>query len=244
MRRLVLFLLAAVLTPCLGTLAHAADPTRAIPYSGKLEVDGQLPNASLPMTFTLFDSLTGGAELSKESQTVPVTGGAFSVVLGADPANGLLDKVFTVAALFVEVQVDTTTLAPRQQILAAPMSVRASYKTFNVTDELVLGPGSHGGGYAFITGKGFLDLNTENGAISLMAAQGVFVSKSYGGVGTGNLTVENDVNAKAFRASSAADGKMLYGSNSAGTPAAPRTSTSTRAMASCSATAPRPAAPT
>ncbi|HEY3444905.1 MAG TPA: tail fiber domain-containing protein [Myxococcales bacterium] len=105
-----------------GSSAFAADPVRAIPYTGHLEVDGQGPNASLPMKFALWDAPSAGNKLFEESQTVGVVAGTFAVVLGKGPA--LPDSVYTAAALFVEVTVDATTLTPRQQIYAAPQSVR------------------------------------------------------------------------------------------------------------------------
>ncbi|HCF59498.1 MAG TPA: hypothetical protein DFS52_16075 [Myxococcales bacterium] len=129
----------------LGTcsLASAADPARAIPYSGRLEIDGNAPSAAFGMRFALYDAASGGNKLFEETQTVAVTSGAFSVVLGARPGTPLPDPVFTAGSLFVEVTVDATTLTPRQQVYAAPQAVRGrTADTFTVTGRLGVGTSS------------------------------------------------------------------------------------------------------
>jgi hypothetical protein len=188
-----LFTFAALLG--VPTVAAAADPVRAIPYSGSLEVNGQAPNASLPMAFALWDAATAGNRLFQEPQTVPVTGGVFAVVLGAAAGNPLPESVFTAGALFVEVTVDATTLAPRQQVYAAPQAIRGrTADSFAVTNELSMGVPA---GASTIRGNYRLHISSEE-VLYLLAKGGVQVSSAWGG--TGSLGVEGGLNAGSLTA--------------------------------------------
>jgi hypothetical protein len=111
----------------MATVAIAAGPNR-IAYQGSLTASGgaAIPDASYKMRFTIFDALTLGAQLWQETQTgVAVTGGLFSVELGASTA--LPDDLFLNPNLYLEVEVDldgNTTFEgdekyiPRQHVLS------------------------------------------------------------------------------------------------------------------------------
>lgn len=192
--RALVSLMSAVLTLCAGPLAQAADPVRAIPYAGKLEVDGSAPSASFTMDFALFDAGPAGTgtNLWNETMTVAVTSGAFAVVLGSTASNPLPDSVFLAGALYIEVTVDPagskTVLAPRQQIYAAPQAIRGrTTDNFTITGGLEMGlPGVP----ATIHGANRLHLFTEE-ILYLLAKGGVIIASNWGGPGT--LSVENAI---------------------------------------------------
>ena len=68
------------------TSAAAAAPQK-VNFQGKLtDASGNPINASVSMTFKIWDALTGGNTLWTETQTVAVTNGIYNVLLGASNA--------------------------------------------------------------------------------------------------------------------------------------------------------------
>jgi len=84
---LCLFLACSVLT---GT-ARATAQFEEFSYQGRLLLNGQPANGTYPMTFTLYDALSGGAQVGTvvTKSSVNVSGGGFGVVLSYPSAfNG------------------------------------------------------------------------------------------------------------------------------------------------------------
>jgi hypothetical protein len=103
--------------------AHAQVPQR-IHYQGYLtSASGQPVNATLSMSFTLYDAASGGTPLWSETQpSVAVTNGSFSVALGSVAPLGLaFDKPYW---LGVAVGADAE-MTPRQPLAAAPYALGA-----------------------------------------------------------------------------------------------------------------------
>ena len=105
---------------CNISFAAAAAVPQTIGYQGTLTSSGSAVTGSQAMTFRLYDAATGGTLLWTETQpTVSVSGGFFSVALGSvTPLPTALNQ-----ALYLEVQIGATTLAPRQSINAVPFSL-------------------------------------------------------------------------------------------------------------------------
>ncbi|MCL6534627.1 MAG: hypothetical protein K6U77_01005 [Armatimonadetes bacterium] len=93
-----------------------ASPLIAQPftYQGMLKQNGNPVNATLSMTFKLYDALTGGNQIgSAITQNVSVQNGLFTVELN-------FGNVWTGGDRYLEIQVGSTTLSPRVKITPAP----------------------------------------------------------------------------------------------------------------------------
>lgn len=112
----------------------------AVTYQGQLNGPGGPVNASLPMAFALWNALSDGTQVGPtltfdggggNPPPVVVTDGLFNVVLdfGAVSYNG--------DARWLEISVDGTTLAPRQELTAAPYSVQTRGIFVNETGDRV-----------------------------------------------------------------------------------------------------------
>ena len=104
--------------------AHAAVPA-TMNYQGYLtDSEGGPRSGTFPMTFAIYaDSLGGPALWSEARAEVPVSGGLFSVLLGAGTA--LPQGAFSGATLWLETAVSDPVLTPRRPLVAVPYSFRA-----------------------------------------------------------------------------------------------------------------------
>ena len=128
-------LLTCLFCLCLIVSASAQIP-QTINYQGSLKNvgDGTPVNGAVDMTFKLCDSLSGGTCPWTETQSVAVSNGIYSVILGNDPTNPLSGLAFD-APYYLEVAVNETTLSPRQQLTAVPYALNAaSVKGIKVND--------------------------------------------------------------------------------------------------------------
>jgi len=71
-------------------------------------------NRSLAMTFRIFDTATGGNPLWSENQTIALNDGYFNAVLGV--SNPVAPSTFDGRALWLEVEIEGETLAPRKSL--------------------------------------------------------------------------------------------------------------------------------
>ena len=130
-----------VLAGCALPLAAATPPTR-IGYQGVLRNPAGTPLAgNFDMTFRLWSAQSGGDEifldrhLAANGQAVPVTGGLFTVEIGAGLVHDgagpgtfltLADVFRQVGDVWLEVQVGSEVLAPRTRLAAAPYAMNAT----------------------------------------------------------------------------------------------------------------------
>jgi hypothetical protein len=138
-------------------------------YQGLLEdASGVLvPDGTYSLTFRLYNQAGGGTALWSETQSLPVSGGVFSAVLGSVTSITLPFDV----QYWISLQVASNPELPRVVLTSAPYALRAS-----VAESLVGGSGDVTAVYA--------DNGLTGGATSGEAHLSV-------GVGTG-LTVEAD----------------------------------------------------
>lgn len=98
-------------------------------YQGQLKQAAGPPVAdgSYDVTFTLYDTETGGAVLWQETMSVQITGGLFHARMGASAGNPLTSALFPGNAVrWLGVKVGThPEMSPRQQIATVPYSFRA-----------------------------------------------------------------------------------------------------------------------
>jgi hypothetical protein len=103
--------------------ASAAVPQQ-INYQGRLTDNTPQQNpitATASMDFSILDAASGGTSLWSETQSVQVTGGLFSVLLGA--VNPIPASVFSGGATrYLEIHVAGETLTPRQRISSTPFA--------------------------------------------------------------------------------------------------------------------------
>ena len=93
----------SVLIVYLITSAAFAAPQK-VNFQGKLtDAAGNPVNASVSMTFKIWDALTGGNALWTETQTVTVTNGIYNVLLGA--SNAIDTELTETKALWLGVKV-------------------------------------------------------------------------------------------------------------------------------------------
>jgi hypothetical protein len=115
----------AFLLALASNLARANDPTAtapqgtAITYQGRIEQDGVPLDGDHAMTFHLFDSEQAGFEVAPAVAipAVAIDAGVFSVPLDFGAA------AFTGDARWLEIEVDGTTLTPRQPLTSAPFAL-------------------------------------------------------------------------------------------------------------------------
>lgn len=120
-RSVTLSAVLAAASLCFGDAAMAA-PVRHIAYQGKLTQAGQAVNATVSMTFRLYDAVSGGTLLWSETQSVAVGNGIYAVQLGSNvPLNLPFD-----APYFLSVQVGGgAEMNPRQALSSVPYAMLA-----------------------------------------------------------------------------------------------------------------------
>lgn len=113
-------LIAALLMAAATAYSHAGVLVgTAFTYQGELRGDGELINGPTDMTFRLFNLPIVGVQIGEDIvlTDVPVVDGRFTVTLDFG------DVFNSIAARFLEVEVEGVVLNPRQQITAAPVSL-------------------------------------------------------------------------------------------------------------------------
>jgi len=109
-----------------GLASPASPPVpHLINYQGRLtNTAGNPLNGSYPMTFTLYSEPTGGTPLWTETQTVPVTRGVFSVLLGN--AASISSTVFDGSDRWLGVKVGSDSeMVPRRRVVSVGYAYRA-----------------------------------------------------------------------------------------------------------------------
>jgi hypothetical protein len=145
---------------------HAQAPMR-MNYQGYLTTAGDEPvSGNVAMTFSLYSAASGGAALWSEIQSVAVTDGIYSVVLGkGTPLNPshFVDPLY----LGVKVGADSE-MTPRQQLTSAAFAINAN--DLGGITAVVAGTGLGGGGMS-----GDVTLNIGAGAGITAAADSISV---------------------------------------------------------------------
>ncbi len=94
-------------------------------YQGRL-VDGtNLVNATLPMSFKLYNALSDGTKLYEDSNSVLVVDGLYSTMIGDNTISGSLTNALTNATVYLELTVDGEALSPRERLVSVPYALNA-----------------------------------------------------------------------------------------------------------------------
>ncbi|TAK61158.1 MAG: hypothetical protein EPO24_06000 [Bacteroidetes bacterium] len=135
-----------MLCMCIVTINVNAQIPNKINYQGLLTSGGvPVTDGSYTLQFTLYDSLSGGASLWTETQSVTVTAGTFTATLGSTSA-----LIAFTQPLFLEMTATAgpsisspVTFSPRSELLSAPYSLNS---------RSLLGPNSTASGTGAIAG--------------------------------------------------------------------------------------------
>src|SRR6266852_4161053 len=129
MKRQWLIFALAGLSLCSSTIQAAPVPLgTAFTYQGRLLNGGIATNGSFDMQFSLFDALTGGAQIAATvtAAPVPVTNGLFTVQLDYGSSSFLGDARWLQIAVRTNGSVGPyTPLTPRQALTRFSPSTRA-----------------------------------------------------------------------------------------------------------------------
>ena len=111
------------------SLAHAGPGT--LLHQGRvLDPAGGAVNGTQNVVLGLYTQASGGTAVCSETQSVVLSDGYYSAVLG-DGACDLTTLDFNATTYWVQTQVGTTTLFPRNELHAAPMALSAAGGTSN-----------------------------------------------------------------------------------------------------------------
>ncbi len=116
--------LLSILTACLPGLTLAQALPETLAFRARVGNGGMPTEGTSTFVFKLFPTISGGAEVWTETQSLTVSAGEVSALLGT--TLPLTDQIFTGAPLFLEVAIDGTTLSPRSAITTVPCAQRAS----------------------------------------------------------------------------------------------------------------------
>ncbi len=147
----------------LGHTASAQLATKFL-YQGRLLSNGQGVNAPVDMTFTLWDAVSGGGQIGVADfhNGVVVADGLFTVEV--NEANEFGDSAFDGNNRWLQIDVNGTTLTPRQPLDAAP------YASFALS-----APGS-----GLWTSSGTAITNTNAGFVGINRASQVTGAEYFG----------------------------------------------------------------
>lgn len=114
-----------------AVLAFVALPVAAqtaFTYQGQLKDAGSPANGAYDMVFRLFDADVGGNQIGADflAPGVTVTNGLFTAPLD-------FGAVFTALPLWLELEVNTVVLTPRQGLSATPFAQTSSFATYAAT---------------------------------------------------------------------------------------------------------------
>lgn len=118
------FLLALPVALFSVVTARADAVPGTMTFAGKLANEGTPVTGSRTLTFRLFQVETGGTTIWTEEHQRTLTDGQVNLQLGA--MTSLDETVFDGTALYLEVAVDGTALAPRMPVTTVPYAFRAA----------------------------------------------------------------------------------------------------------------------
>jgi len=114
-----------------GLAGYAAGTPKQINYQGKLKESGSLVDDARNMYFRIYDALTNGTKLWQSGNgtaavSVTVANGLFSYVLGGSADTSDLSSIdWNGKTCYLEVQVEGTTLGPRELLVSVPYALNA-----------------------------------------------------------------------------------------------------------------------
>jgi len=109
---------------CIVAAPAAAQVPPLVGFQGRLlRADGTAASGTAGVAFSVFDAATGGSPLWTETQTLGLSDGYYSTLLGL--VNAVPAGLFDGASRWLEIAVGGEVLAPRQRVGAAPFALAA-----------------------------------------------------------------------------------------------------------------------
>lgn len=108
------------------TNARSENVPKLINYQGFLEQSGSAANGDFTVILRLYNMQSGGTALFADSNTVTVTDGLYSTLIGDDPVFGTMVDALTNSSVWVEIEVDGTVLTPRERLVSSAYAIRAA----------------------------------------------------------------------------------------------------------------------
>ena len=108
-----------------AVVAGWANPPPQINYQGRLLLGTNLVQGEVALRLRLFNQPTGGVGLYEDTGTVTVVDGLYATVIGDGTYSGDLLAALTNEAVYLEVEVNGSTLVPRERLQSAAYALRA-----------------------------------------------------------------------------------------------------------------------
>lgn len=142
------------------------SPTNTLfSYQGQImDTSGNpINNAAMPMSFRLYNVLSGGAACWSENQSVNIQNGQFNVLIGQ--VNAISASCLS-GDVYLEIVVNGETLTPRELLTSAAHAVEADTLPHEATTRGLLniasGPDGEGGQIRLLQGSSGNDWNIDN----------------------------------------------------------------------------------
>jgi|GEM_PF-4642415 hypothetical protein len=102
-----------------------AQPPLLINYQGRILSGTNLLQGAVELQLRLFAAASGGPVLYEDTGTVTVVDGVYGTLLGDGTASGDLLTALSQPAVYLEMVVNGTTLAPRERLASVPYALKA-----------------------------------------------------------------------------------------------------------------------
>jgi hypothetical protein len=131
-----------LLKPASLLLAQSPD---LINYQGRLLDGTNLVNGAVDLSLRLYTASSGGVQVYEDAGTVTLVDGLYETFLGDDTVSGSLVSALTNNQVWLEVEVDGVTLAPRERLVSVPyaLATRGLLVTTNLDPSVVVAGGLH-----------------------------------------------------------------------------------------------------
>lgn len=129
-------------------MSAGAQAPEMFRYQGRVVDGANLVNATLPMSFKLYDAQSAGSLLYEDSSSVLVVDGLYATYIGDNTVSGSLVDALTHPAVYLELTIDGETLSPREQIVSVPYAMNATPSGTIVLSETYPNPELEAQGYS------------------------------------------------------------------------------------------------